>query len=104
MMLFDGKKLKDGSKIIANCIENIKSTVVYKGAENLTPLFNIRRKSFIYGGLGTLQAIATVRGDKVYHGMSHDNVLTTIASVDKAIEGPSGTTKVALWLATQQEA
>jgi len=102
MMQFDGKKLMDGSKVLANCIENIKSTVVYKGAENLTPLYNIRRKTFIYGGLGTLQAIATVRDDKVYHGMSHENVLASIEDIDKAIEGPSGTTKVALWLAAQQ--
>jgi hypothetical protein len=47
--------------------------------------------------------LACVREDKVYKGLSHDDVLATMAQVEKAIEGEADAiTKAALWVAKGQ--
>ena len=54
-------------------------------------------------GIGTLRPIACVREDKVYKGLSHDDVIATMAEVEKVIEGEADTiTKAALWVAKGQ--
>jgi hypothetical protein len=57
----------------------------------------------MYEGIGTLRPLACVREDKVYKGLSHDDVLATMDQVEKAIEGDADPiTKAALWVAKGQ--
>jgi|GEM_PF-1578804 len=108
-MKFDGTQLTDGNTVVANVTGNNaskitfgrgkNSTIIYNGADNLEPLLNIRR-FIMYQGIGTLTPVAIVRDDKIYKGLSHDEVLGTMQDVEKAIEGPAdGIVKAALWVA-----
>lgn len=110
-MKFDGKNLTDGGKIVANVTgisaskmtvgRGKNSVIVYDGADNLKPIMNVRR-AIMYEGIGTLRPLACVREDKVYKGLSQD-VLATMAQVEKAIEGEADAiTKAALWVAKGQ--
>lgn len=86
---FDGKTLKFGSKTIAN----ISGDKIRKGSGSSVEA-NIRNEQ-IRKGSGS-SVLANVRGRDIRQG-SGSSKIATMDDVDKAIEGPGGTTKAALW-------
>lgn len=93
-MKFDGSKLKDGSKTVAN----VRRDKIYDGTGNSKCLVNIRNDK-IYEGTGNSKCIANLRRDKLYEGSGNSKTIATMKDIDKAIDGPGGLTKAALWVA-----
>ncbi len=87
---FDGKYLKYGSKTIAN----VSGDNIRKGSGSITEA-NIRNDQIRKGSGSTV--LANVRGRDIRQG-SGSSKIGTMDDVDKAIEGPGGTTKAALWI------
>lgn len=87
---FDGKTLKFGSRTIAN----VSGDRIRKGSGSSTE-GNIRNDQ-IRQGSGS-KVIANVRGRDIRQG-SGSSKIGTMDDVDKAIEGPGGVTKAALWV------
>jgi hypothetical protein len=86
---FDGERLKDGSKTIANP----RDDRLRKGT-GTSVLCNIRGDT-VREGTGT-EVIFDMRGDDLRLGTSTSRI-GTMKDVDGAIEGPGGITKAALW-------
>jgi hypothetical protein len=87
---FDGRNLKFGSSTIAN----VSGNNIRKGSGSSTE-GNIRNDQ-IRKGSGS-NVIANVRGRDIRQG-SGSSKIGTMDDVDKAIEGPGGITKAALWV------
>jgi hypothetical protein len=87
---FDGKTLKFGSTIIAN----VSGNNIRKGTGSTTE-GNIRSDQIRKGTGSTV--IANVRGRDIRQGTGSSRI-GTMDDVDKAIEGPGGVTKAALWV------
>jgi len=93
-MKFDGSNLKDGSKKLAN----LRGDRIYDGSGSSKCLVNIRNDK-IYEGSGNSKCIANLRRDKLYEGSGNSRTIATMKDIDKAIDGPGGLTKAALWIA-----
>jgi hypothetical protein len=93
-MKFDGSKLKDGSRTVAN----VRGDKIYDGSGSSKCLVNIRNDK-IYEGSGSSKCIANLRRDKLYEGSGSSKTIATTKDIDKAIDGPGGLTKAALWIA-----
>ncbi len=93
-MKFDGSKLKDGSKVVAN----VRGDKVYDGSGSSKTLVNVRGDK-IYASYGSSKCIANVRNRYLYEGSGSSKKITTMKDIDKAIDGPGGTIKAALWCA-----
>ena len=75
-MKFDGSKLIDGYKTVANV-----------------------RGDKIYDGNTSSKCLANLKGGKLYEGNTTSRTLATMKDIDKAIDGHGGVTKAALWIA-----
>lgn len=86
---FDGTKLKDGAKTLAN----VSGSSIREGSSVKT-IMNISGDNIRQGsGVST---IANVKGDDIRQG-SGISKIGTMKDVDKEIEGPGKIIKAALW-------
>jgi len=91
---FDGKRLKMGSKVLAN----VKGNRIYEKTGASKCLVNIRNDR-IYEGSGASMCLANIRYEKIYEGSGMSRKLETIDGVRKIINGVGGITLAALWVA-----
>jgi hypothetical protein len=86
---FDGRYLKDGGTTIAN----VSGNQIRKGTGSIT-VANIK-DDVVRKGSGST-ALINMKGTDIRSGSGSMKV-GTMRDVDKAIDGPGGITKAALW-------
>jgi hypothetical protein len=86
---FDGRYLKDGATIVAN----ISGNQIRKGNGSIA-VANIK-DDVVRKGSGSI-ALINMKGTDIRSGTGSMKV-GTMRDVDKAIDGPGGITKAALW-------
>ena len=90
---FDGTKLVDGSKVLAN----VRGDKIYEGSGPYKVLANVRGDK-IYEGSGPFKALANVKGDKIYEGSGPYKTLTNMKDAAKKLGSTSqGPLTAALW-------
>ena len=90
---FDGIKLTDGSKTLAN----VKGDKIYEGTSSGKTLANVKGDK-IYEGTSSGKTLANVKGDKIYQGTSSSTTLFKTSDAAKKIGSTSqGPLTAALW-------
>jgi hypothetical protein len=89
---FDGTKLKDGAKVIANVYKD----KIYEGSGRSKCLANIY-KDKIYQGSGRSKCMANVYKGKIYDGSGHSTKIAEVDDAKSVIDGPGSSIIAALW-------
>ena len=90
---FDGTKLVDGSKVLAN----VRGDKIYEGFSQGKCFANVKGDK-IYEGFSQGKCFANVKGDKIYEGFSQGNILIKTSDAAKKVGSTSqGPLTAALW-------
>ena len=90
---FDGTRLTDGGKTLAN----VTGDRIYEGINRSKALANIHGDR-IYEGINRSKALANVHGDRIYEGLNRSKILFKTSDAAKKIGSTSqGPLTAALW-------
>jgi hypothetical protein len=90
---FDGKYLKESSKILCN----VRGNTIFEGSGGSKPLANVRGDT-IFEGSGGSKPLANVRGDTIFEGSGGSKPLIKTSDVARKIGATSrGPLTAAIW-------
>ena len=90
---FDGKCLKESSKILCN----VRGDTIFEGSGASKPLANFRGDT-IFEGSGASKPLANVRGDNIFEGSGASKTLIKTSDAVRKIGATSqGPSTAAMW-------